>query len=174
MLEKTVNLAIDDAYLQLKAALLGKGCKVISEKSPESIVVKQGSLWGISPKTAKKTLTCNLKPTGSGAQITCLSKLSADWINLTLIGTALSIVIVGLCVWISLDLDAFLVTNQPSVWSWIASAGNFVDYQLGDSLVNLTRALALFLSAMIGIEVVIAFYAHSRIDVFAKDALLDT
>jgi hypothetical protein len=174
MLEKTVNLAIDDAYLQLKADLLEKGYKIVSETPPERLVVKHGSLWGILPKTAKKNLTCNLKPAGSGTQITCRSKLSADWINLTLIGTALSIVIVGLCLWISLDLDAFLVTGQSSVWSWIASVGNFADYQLGDSLVNLTRVLALFLSAMIAIEVVIAFYAHSRIDVFAKEALLDT
>ena len=174
MLEKTVNLGIDDAYSQLKADLLGKGCKIVSEATPERLIVKQGSLWGISPKTAKKTLTCNLKPTDSGTKITSQSKLSADWINLTLIGTALSIVIVGLCLWISMDLDTFLVTGQPSVWSWIASVGNFVDYQLGDSFVNLTRVLALFLSAMIAIEVVIAFYAHSRIDVFAKEALLDT
>ena len=73
-----------------------------------------------------------------------------------------------------MDLDTFLVTSQPSVWSWITSVDSFIDYQLGESFVNLSRLLAIFLSAVIAMEVVIAFYAYSRIDRFAKEALHDT
>ncbi len=171
MVEQTVNLPIDDAYLKLKASLVRKGCTVISEEPSTRLVVKQGSLWGISPRSAKKNVTCNLKPEGAGTRINCVSKLSKDWLNLTIIGTALSVVVVGLCLWISLDLNAFLVSSEPSVWSWIASVGDFVDYQAGESFVNLTRLLAFFLSAIIAFEIVITVYARSKIDVSAKEAL---
>ena len=172
MVEQTVNLAIDDAYSKLKANLAEKGCKTLSEAAPEQLVVKQGSLWGVMPKTAKKTLTCNLKSQGVETQINCASKLSRDWLNLTIIGTALSVVVVGLCVWISLDLTAFLETTRFSTWSWIASVGSRIDYEAGESFITLTRLLAFFLSAIIGFEIVDTLYTHSKIDAFAKEALL--
>ncbi len=171
MVEQTVNFAIDDAYLKLKANFAEKGCKILSEAVPEQLVVKQGSLWGVMPKTAKKTLTCSLKSSGTGTQINCVSKLSRDWLNLTVIGTALSVVVVGLCVWISLDLSAFLETTRFSTWSWIASVGSRIDYEAGESFINLTRLLAFFLSAIIGFEIVVTLYTHSKIDAFAKEAL---
>jgi hypothetical protein len=169
--EQTVNYPIDDAYSKLKANLAEKGCKVVSEESPKLLVAKQGSLWGVMPKSAKKTLTCNLKTQGTGTQINCDSKLSRDWLNLTIIGTALSIVVVGLCFWISLDLSAFLETTRFSTWSWIASVGSRIDYEAGESFINLTRLLAFFLSAIIGFEIVVAIYTYSKIDTFAKEAL---
>lgn len=170
-LELPVNYAIDDAYSKLKATLEEKGCITVSETPPERLMVKQGSLWGVMPKSAKKTLTCNLKPQGTGTQITCGSKLSRDWLYLTVIGTALSVVVVGLCLWISTDLSTFLQTTRFSTWSWIASVGSRIDYATGDSFVNFTRLLAFFLSAIIAFEIVVTLYTHSRIDNFAKEAL---
>jgi hypothetical protein len=171
VVEQTVNMPIADAYADLKGHFEEKGCKVISETPPSSLVVKQGSLWGVLPKSAKKVVTCSLSQTGTETKISCNSRLSKDWVNLTIIGTALSVALVGFCLWMSIDLTAFLETGRYSTWSWVASVGSYVDYDLGESFVSLTRMLAVFLSAIIAAEVVIVFYARSRIDTFAKEVL---
>ena len=59
MLEREVNLKIEEVYPKLKDALVEKDCKVISEEPPRQICVKQGSLWGIVPQTAKKIVNVN-------------------------------------------------------------------------------------------------------------------
>jgi hypothetical protein len=164
-------MPIANAYEDLKVHFEQKGCKIRSETAPTALTVKQGSLWGISPQNAKKIVTCTLSPNETGTKISCQSKLSRDWINLTVIGTAMSVVLVGVCLWMSLDLAAFLDTGRFSTWSWIASVGSYVDYDMGQSFVGLTRMLAAFLTVIILSEVAIALYAHSRIDLFTKSVL---
>ena len=171
VLKRTVSVGIDKAYAAVKAVLLEKGCKIISEEPPKQILVKQGSLWGISPKTAKKTIAVNLAPLDSGTQVTCSSRLSPDWKNLTVVGCALAAVLVGLCLWMTFDLEAFLVTQKPSFWSWLATVNGSVDFQVGQALVNLTKALAIFLSVIIILEIMIVVYVHAGIDQFAEGNL---
>lgn len=171
MVEKTVNMPIAKAYMDLKLHLEQKGCKIRTETPPASLTVKQGSLWGISPQNAKKNVTCTLTQSETGTKITCKSTLSRDWVNMTVAGTVLSVILVGLCLWMSFDLTGFLDTGRPSTWSWIASVGSYVDYTLGESFVSLTRMLAAFLSIIIASEIVIALYARARIDLFVKEVL---
>ncbi len=171
LLKQTVSLGIDKAYADLKAVLLEKGCTIISEEPPKQMLVKQGSLWGISPRTAKKTIAINFASVDSGTQVTCSSRLSSDWKNLTVIGCALAAVLVGLCLWITFDLEAFMVTQKTSFWSWLATVNGSVDFQVGQALVNLTKALAIFLSVIILLEIVIAVYSQAGIDRFAEEPL---
>ena len=171
MLKRTVSLETDKAYTNLKAVLLEKGCKIISEEPPKQILVKQGSLWGMSPRTAKKTIAVNLVPVDSGTQVTCSSRLSSDWKNLTVVGCALAAVLVGLCLWMTFDLEAFMVTQKPSFWSWLVTVNGSVDFQVGQAFVNLAKSLAIFLSVIILLEIVIAVYVHAGIDRFAEDPL---
>jgi len=171
LLKRTVSSRIDKAYADLKAVLLDKDCKIILEDPPKEILVQQGSLWGISPKTAKKTISVNLVTVDSGTKVICSSRLSSDWKNLTVVGCALAAVLVGLCLWMSFDLNAFMITQKPSFWSWLATVNGSVDFQVGRALVNLTKALGVFLSVVILLEVVIVFYAHARIDSFAEGTI---
>lgn len=129
MIERTVNVGIDKAYSDLKAVLLEKGCKIISEERQKQILVKQGSIWGMSPRTSKKIVEVNFAQVDSGTQVNNFSRLSSDWKNLTVIGCALAAVLVGLCLWITVDLDAFLVTQKPGFWSWLVT----VNWQRGFS-----------------------------------------
>jgi hypothetical protein len=168
LLKRTVSLGIDKAYADLKAVLLEKGCKIISEEPPKQISVKQGSLWGMSPRTAKKTINANFAPVDSGTQITCSSRLSSDWKNITVVGCALAAVLVGLCLWMTFDLDAFMITQKPSFWSWLVTVNGSVDFQVGQAFVNLAKALAVFLSVIILLEILITIYVHTRIDRFAE------
>ncbi len=171
VLKRTVSLGIDKAYADVKAVLLEKGCKIISEEPPKQILVKQGSLWGMSPRTAKKTIAVNLVPVDSGTQVTCSSRLSSDWKNLTVVGCALAAVLVGLCLWMTFDLEAFMVTQKHSFWSWLVTVNGSVDFQVGQAFVNLAKSLAVFLSVIILLEIVIAVYVHAGIDWFAEGTL---
>ena len=155
----------------MKAAFAAKGCKIISEESPNKMVLKQGSLWGMSPKTAKKKIALDFAPDGSRTHVTCSSRLNSDWKNLTLVGCALAAVLVGLCLWMTLDLDAFMANQNPSFWSWLGTVNGSIDFQVGLAFANLTKALAVFLSIIIVSEIAIVVYVHSGIDQFAKQII---
>jgi hypothetical protein len=157
-------LGINEAYADLKALLLRKGCKVVAEKPPTFISVKQGSLWGISPRTAKKVVSYRLSPVDSGTRISCSSSLASDWKNLTIIGSALAVLVMALCWWIAADLEAFMITQEPNYWSWIGMVDSYIDFQTG-------QMLTVFLAIIIALEAVIAVYAHFRINAFAEENL---
>jgi hypothetical protein len=171
LLEQTINLKIEETYPKLKAALVEKGCKIISEELPQQICFKQGSLWGIAPQTAKKIITVNLESVEGGTRVQCSSKLASDWKNITLIGCALAFVLIVLCVWMATDLSAFIVTRVPSFWSWLVIVGGNVDLVAAQVFVNLTWGLTVFLSVIILLEGAIVVYVRSKIDAFTQDAL---
>jgi hypothetical protein len=164
-------LETNEAYADLKALLLRKGCKVVAEEPPKFISVKQGSLWGISPRTAKKVVSYRLSPVDSGTRISWSSSLASDWKNLTIIGSALAVLVMALCWWITADLEAFMIMQEPTYWSWIVMVDSYIDFQMGQMFVGLTRMLAVFLAIIIALEAVIAVYAHFRINAFAEENL---
>lgn len=172
MIERTVNLKIEDVYPKLKTTLADKGCRVLSEESPKQISFKQGSLWGISPKTAKKTVDVNLETTDEGTRITCSTRLASDWKNITLIGCVFAFILAGLCAWMATDLTTFMFTHKLSFWSWLVTVRGSVDLVVGKVFVNLTWGLAGFLSVIILLEIGIVVYVRSRIDKFLQDALV--
>jgi hypothetical protein len=171
LLERTVNLKIEEAYPKLKAALVEKGFKLISEEPPEQICFKQGSLWGISPKTAKKTLIVNLENCGEKTGIGLSSRLASDWKNITLIGCCLAFVLAGLCVWMATDLTMLITTNVSGFWSWLVTVNDKVNLAATQTFVNLTWGLTVFLSLVIMVEVAIVVYTHSKIDSFNEKIL---
>ena len=168
MIKQTFSLEIDKVYADLKASRAEKGCKIISEDPPKHILVKQGSLWGISPTTAQKTVDATLKNVDSGTQITCSSRLGSDWKNLTIIGCILAAALVGLCLWMALDLSMFMATGKPTFWSWLATVNGNLDFAVAQAFVNLTKALAVILSVIIVLEIAVTLYAYARIDRFAQ------
>ncbi len=171
LFEKNVVLEIADAYSELKTQLLRAGCRVTAEEPPVQITVAQGSVWGVSPRSAKKLVSCRLSPLSSGTRVTCSSSLASDWKNLTIAGFVLSAVLLVLCSWIVLDLEAFITLQKASFWSWITTAGRYFDVQKAWLFVDVTVALAVFLVVTIAVEAVIVFYVHRKIDEFAKETL---
>jgi len=166
-----LNLEIEKAYGDLKASLAQKGCKTVSENPPTQLLVKQGSLWGVSPTSAKKIVNITCIPIDSGTQVTCSSSLSPDWKNITILGCALAAVLIGLCLWMAFGINAFIANGKATFWSWLATVDGTVDLSVARLLVNLTEALAVFLFIIIISEVAVAVYAHGRIDWFAQEIL---
>ncbi|MGA2681591.1 MAG: hypothetical protein ABSF44_07310 [Candidatus Bathyarchaeia archaeon] len=169
MLKRIFNLENDKAFADMKDALVQKGAKIVSENPSTHLVVKQGSLWGMSPTTAKKTVDVTFVPVNSGTQVASSSRLSPDWKNLTIIGCALAAVLVALCLWMALDLTTFMNTGRASFWSWLASVNGHVDVSVAQTFVNLTKALTVFLSLIIVLEIAVAIYAYKGIDRFVQE-----
>lgn len=171
LLERTINLAIEDAYQKLKAILVEKGCKVVSEEKQRQICFNQGSLWGVLPKTAKKTVNVTFEPIDGGTRLKCISTLASDWKNITLIGCALAFVLVGICIWMATDLNSTLSSQVPGFWGWLVTVEGNVDVVAAQAFVNLTGGLAAFLSFIILLEVAIVVYARSIIDAFTEEVV---
>jgi hypothetical protein len=171
LVERTVCLEVEKAYAELKELLLDKDCKIIAEEEPVFISVRQGSLWGISQLTAKKTVNYRLEAVDSGTRITYSSSLASDWKNLTVIGCALAVVVASLCLWISMDLDALVTTQQQSTWSWIATVNGYLDFHTAQMFAGLTLMLTIFLAIILAAEVAIVVYVHFRINNFAEETL---
>jgi len=169
--ETQVNAEIDRAYTQLKALLAKSGCTVTAENQPQSLTAKQGSLWGISPKTAKKTITFELAQGETGTRIASASALSADYWKLTIAGCIFASALALLCIWISLDLAAFAASQEPSVWSWLATPTSGANLQAAVMLSDLTRVLAVFLAVTLALELFIVAFVRSKIDTFAEQAM---
>jgi hypothetical protein len=171
LLERTLNLKIDEAYPKLKVAFEDKGCKVISEEPPNRVSFKQGSLWGIAPQTAKKTITAALEPAEGGTRIKFSSKLASDWKNITLIGCVFAAALAGVCAWIAADLTDFLASRVPSFWSELVTVEGIANLTAAHTLINLTWGLTFFLSVIILLEAAVVLYAHYKIDLFTKETL---
>ena len=171
MLEQMVSLTVQETYEKMSLALAKEKCKFLLENPPEQIVVKQGSLWGISPKSAKKTLKIDLEATNNRTKISCLSKLASDWKNVTLIGCVLAAILLGVCIWMAADLTVFMSTNVPSVWSWLVTEGGYVNVLAEKAFINLAWELAVFLTIVIVLEAAIVVYVRSKIDLFAVKIL---
>jgi hypothetical protein len=166
-----VSLTVQETYEKIRVALAKEKCKFVLENSPEQIVVKQGSLWGISPWSAKKTLKISFEATNNRTKISCLSKLASDWKNVTLIGCVLAAILLGLCIWMAVDLTAFMSTNAPSAWSWLVTEDGYVNVLAEKAFINLAWELAVFLTIVIVLELAIVVYVKSKINLFAANIL---
>ena len=171
MFERTIALEPEEAYASLKTLLLSKGCRVIADEAPNYLSVNQGSIWGVSPKTAKKMISYRFSSLDSGTRLTVTSKLASDWKNITLVGSAFSIVLAFLCWWIASDMDILMTTRKPGYWSWIAMTDGYANLQVAQAVAVLTRALAVFLAVVVAIEIIIFVYVNSKIDEVAKEYL---
>ena len=99
------------------------------------------------------------------------SKLASDWKNITIIGCVLAFVLAAVCVWMAMDLSAFMVDGNPRFWSWIITTGDTAKFSAGETFVNLALGLAVFLSVVIALEIGIFFNAKAKIELFAKEVL---
>jgi sterol desaturase/sphingolipid hydroxylase (fatty acid hydroxylase superfamily) len=139
-----------------------RGAEVVSEAAPTQLTVRQGSLWGVTPKSAKKIIYFTFEPTeDTKTRVEYSSKVAAEWKYTTVIGCVLAVVLAGVCLWMATDLGTFLVTQQPSVWSWLITLQGTIEFQAGNAIVTLTYGLAFFLFIVVASEVAIYVNVHS-------------
>jgi len=171
MNERIVNLKINEVFGKLKQLIILKGYSILNEESPSILTIKQGSIWGMTPRTAKKIVTFNLQPLKSGTSIKYSSKLAPKWKNLTIAGYLLSSFLILLSLWITIDLDLSLLNRAPSFWSWIATYANTINFSALQSFSFLAKLLFFFLIVILLIESVIVIYSYLNVNLIAEETL---
>ena len=171
MLEKYIGLKTEKAYQQLKSILVKNDCTIVSEDPPKHILAKQGSLRGISPKSAKKEIRYDLLPDGIGTKIKSCSSISSDWARLTLWGSVMAGILAAVFWWIASDIGTLLEYGTTGYWTWLSRAFGYPNIPYVVFMLNVTRALSIVLAITIIFEIIDGFLVHHKIDAFAAEIL---
>ena len=170
MEEQIKKLEITKIYSRMKNFFIDEDYPIIIDNPNVQLSIKQGSVWGIQPRTAKKIINYTFFPLQSGTKIQYFSKFASEWKKLTIIGYIFSIFLVVVSFWISLDLQNYLLTENASFWSWMITS-NIANSNLAQSISDLTRLLAIFLILVLIIETFIVFYSKIKINETAKEII---
>lgn len=171
MPEITTSLPDDEAYITLKKILLDNNCEIISEEVPKLISVIHGSLRGIKPLTAKKIVSFNLVSKKSETKIISSTQISKDWKNTTLYGTILAAIILGIFIWITVDMNNYIEFNNPGFWVWLVKIYGSTDSWGPRFMINVIQVLGIFLFFTIIFEIVIVVYVYPRKNAFSEEIL---
>jgi hypothetical protein len=171
--EKNVTLPIEQAYAELKSLLLKNKCRIIEEKPYNYITVKQGSLNGVLPKSAKKTVKFTLSTEGKETKITSSTTIASDWTNMTIVGNIVASVMAAIFVWMALDIQNYLATAKAGFWGWLAQVYGYPNRAATTYMVNVTLALAVFLVCAVIVEIIIVIYVYPRKESFAEKMLVE-
>jgi hypothetical protein len=171
LFEKNVVLGLSDVYSKLKASLIKNGCKIVAEEVPTQISIVQGSVWGVSPKAAKKNINFRLSESEGKTHVLGSSVWTQGYKMLTLVGSVLSATLLLLCVWIFLSINSYISTFKTNYWSWLASSQGFMNLQKAHLFINLTEVIVVFLAISLIAEIIVVAFAHSKIDSFALETL---
>ena len=171
MSEKIFETKIDEAYQALKSLLTDSKCRLISEKEPTGISVIQGSLWGTSPETAQKKINFTLTQEKSNIKIIGKSALTPSYKNFTVIGYVLSILLIVIFLWISLDLRLYASTGSAGIWSWLGQTSGIMDIDKIAIFSRITEIFTAFLVATMIFESAIIWNINRKIHYFAEKKL---
>jgi len=171
LFESKIRQSIEQTYTRLEKILLDSNCKINVKKPPNCIRVTQGSLMGISPMSAKKVVSFNLSTEGFETKIAGSSQIAADWKNLTIYGNVITAFVIGIFVWITIDMTSYLETAKPGFWAWIAQMYGSHDVLGAGFLINLIQGLSIVLVLVIFIEIVIVIYVYPRKEAFSRQVL---
>jgi hypothetical protein len=171
MRTRDVVTEIESIYSELKGLLLQKDCKIVAEQPPKHILVSHGSLRGVSPRNAKKTVDFRICTHTSGSRIVTQSSVSFDWANLTLWGNVAAGVVAAIFWWIASDIANLLADGKSGYWAFLAGAFGYPNIQHAFFMVDLTRALSVVLVVAIILEILDVFIVYRKIDRFAEETL---
>ena len=171
MFERIFSLEPDKTYEELKSILLRNRCKIIAEEQPKYISVKQGSLWGISPKDTKKVVNFHLSAQDSKTRIVSTASLSSDSIILSGFGFVFLGIIALLNWWIAVDLESVIMTQKISFWGGLLEFFDFMGYQEALIFVNNLKILTIVIVFVFIVLAIIDGYVYARKDAFAEEKL---
>jgi hypothetical protein len=168
--EASIKAEVKLTFDKLKTIIANEKDKIVYEDPPHSLTLVQGSIWGITPRTAKKITTYTLSQEAQETRITSKTHLTSDYVNLALAGCIFSIALLIVCIWIALDLQN-LAANKTIFWSWLALTSGQVDSNKANVFLWLTWFLSVFLAASLALEAFIISKIRSGIGVFTQETL---
>ena len=169
--ERIISLEVQKAYEELKAALLRRGCKIVTEEPTKSIIVEQGSLWGMSPKGVKKRVTFSLFPYDSKTRVVSVTSLASDWVATSVFGCILSLLLAFVFYWIATDMEAFIAAKRHSLWGWLAEAFGYSGFQEALAIVGLIKILSIVLLVIAIVSILTDLYIYAKKDSFSEEVV---
>jgi hypothetical protein len=171
LLKRSITLEIEKTYSKLKTILIERGSKIISEAPPGHISIQHGSLRGVYPKSAKKMVNFNMFQNKMITKIESDSKLSPDWIILTLVGNIIAGFVAAAFWWIATDIADLVVNGNSGYWTWLAEIFGYPNVQYTLFMSNVLKTLSIVLVVTIILEILDFFIVYRKIDAFAKEIL---
>lgn len=175
MPESCVNTEINRTFTKLKLLLTKSKCEIVAEKPPTSIEVVHGSIWGMSPKTAKKEIMFKLQEDTTETRVVGIAHLTRDYRNLTIVGYVFSATLMLVCIWIGVDLQYYAL-NGAGFWGWLAWTNGphrHFDPSIAAVFIKLSLGLATFLVGAIAVETIIIVKVKAKIHIFAEEIIRD-
>jgi hypothetical protein len=169
--EHLINLSAKEIYFKIKQFLKTNSYKIIIDEPSSYLSIAQGSIWGILPNTAKKTIRFHFDSIKTGTRIYFSSSFAPEWKKLTIVGYVFSFFLTILSLWINIDLDNYIISGNPSFWSWIATSANTTDINSVQSFSNIAKTLAFFLILILLVESILVIYSRFRINDVAEEIL---
>ena len=126
---------------------------------------------GILPMNAKKVVSFHLSSEGSETKISSSSEISKDWKNLTLYGSIITAIVIGIFVWITIDMINYIETASPSFWAWLAQIYLPHDPLMANLMISLIQSLTIVLALTIVFEILIVIYVYPRKNSFSRQVL---
>jgi hypothetical protein len=170
--ETIVDAEVSETFRKIKEILVQSKCRLISQEEPRNIVAVQGSLWGVSPETAQKKIEFTFRQNASRTRVIAHSALTSGYINFTLAGCVLSVLLLTVCIWIGLDMQGIILTGNEGAWSWLAQTQGFIDLNKANVFVRLMWILTAFLVSTLALEALIIWKVKANVSVFAERKIL--
>lgn len=171
LFERKFSQSIEQTYSGLEKTLVDSNCKIIAKEPPHCIRVTQGSLFGVSPMSAKKVVSFDVCAEGSQTTVVSSTQIASDWKNLTLYGNVLTAFVIGVFLWITIDMNNYIQTTKLGFWAWVAKIFESSNMEAAILVSNLIQAIAVFLVLVVIIEILIVIYVYPRKNTFAQRIL---
>lgn len=172
MYEMVVALDPENAFQQLKKALLKEKAKIIEEDPPKKLVAEHGSWIEYSPNTLQKIIKFNFVAEGSRTRIIS----DTSWKESSMIIGILSIIVAAVMgmflLWLSWDIRAYIEglrsTLAGSLLEWLGYSGYTDILRICPAI----EILAFTLFAISTIAIIHTIYLYSKREEFAKRILV--
>ena len=171
MYEVLVALAPDEAFQELKKALLKEKAKIIEEESPSKLVVKHGSWLEYSPKTLQKIIRFNLIAEGPKTRIVSNTQWKTSSMALAVL-SLIGLPIMGtFLLWLAWDIKAYVEGLRSTFAGWLAERLGYIGFTYLLRMAQTIEILAFITFAISIIALVHTIYLYSKREEFTKEIL---
>jgi hypothetical protein len=168
LFERIVALDAEKAYSELKNQLFRQNSKLIIDEPPQHLVVEQGSLFGLTPKGAKKRIECHFHPQGDHTRIVAKTSLSSNWKKVTCLGYLIGAVCIALAILLAFTVQA--IATQPYFLSIFTEFGSY-NYSQLQLIANMLWGLAIFLVSILSVNIIADLLIYRRKDSLIEETL---
>jgi hypothetical protein len=171
MYEVLTTLAPDEAFQELKKALLKEKAKIIEEESPRKLVVEHGSWFEYSPKTLEKIIRFNLIAEDSKTRIVSNTQWKTSSMTLAVLGFIGVSIVGAFLLWLAWDIKAYVEGLRSTFAGWLAEQLGYMEFVNLIRIAQTFEIFAFIIFAILIIALIHTIYLYSKREEFTKEIL---